>query len=128
MKNAAQQLKEQADRAAKQRRAEAQEAMLNEPEKPRQTIAELVEALRLSRLVPVVTLAMHQERDYRRQSAQSGEMALQAFADGDDEKGRYFAGHSFNLALHAVGRHPDYYPWLLIKYEKVHAFKIKNQE
>lgn len=127
MKNAAQEQKEKAEQDAKRRRAEAQEAMLDEPAKPRLTHAQIVEALERSRRIPVITLAMYQEQDYRRQSAQSGEMALQAFAEGDDEKGRYFAGHAFNLALHAVGRHPDYYPWLLIKYAKVRAFKSKYE-
>jgi hypothetical protein len=128
MKNAAQKEKERAEQESKRRRAEAQEAMLDVPEKPRQTTAEIIADLERRRGEYVPTLADYQERDYRRQSAHWGIEALKAFAEGDDVKGRYFAGHSFNLALHAVGRHPDYYPWLLIKYEKVHAFKSKYQE
>lgn len=91
------------------------------------THEQLVEQLRLSRLVHTPTRAELESENYKRQSALMGEDALKAFAEGNDEKGRYFAGQSFNLALHALGRLPEYYPWLLLKYAKVHKFKTQYE-
>lgn len=126
MKNEVQQQKEREQQAAKARR-ELKASLSLEWGTTDKTYEQLVADLKRRRLAPVLTLADFREQNYREQSAQSGQDALKAFSENDDEKGRYFSRHAFNLALHALGRYDEYTDWLFLKYEKVHAFKSSSQ-